>query len=158
MNLQKGILETKDKWMNEDLLKKVSENPKLLKLFSNPEYMQAITMMQHNPREVMAKYGSNPEFVELLNAFSMMMGDHFTSLSNKDEQNKQGAKPNTAIPSHPSQDPIVQEILRDQKVVAFVKHMEQNPQVDFYEVRRRDPELADKLKILIDKGFFMVHA
>ena len=31
--------------MTPDLLKTITENPKLVKAFTNPEYMNAITMM-----------------------------------------------------------------------------------------------------------------
>lgn len=49
--------------MNEDLLKQISENPKLQKLFTNPEYQQAFSLMQTKPKEAMERYGKNPEFM-----------------------------------------------------------------------------------------------
>lgn len=36
-----------------------------------------------NPKEAMAKYGSNPEFRQLMMEFSALMGDHFTSTADK---------------------------------------------------------------------------
>lgn len=50
--------------MNENFLQKVTTNQKINKLFTNPEYMKAIDMFKTNPREAMAKYGNNKEFME----------------------------------------------------------------------------------------------
>lgn len=50
--------------MTNDFLNNVSANEKINKLFTNPEYMAAISMFQKNPREAMVKYGQNKEFME----------------------------------------------------------------------------------------------
>jgi hypothetical protein len=43
-------------------------------------------MMQKNPKEVMAKYGNNKEFMELFTEFSKMMGGHFEDLAKKTQE------------------------------------------------------------------------
>jgi hypothetical protein len=38
--MSKDIINKKDEWMTPDLLNKITQNEKLTKLFSNPEYLQ----------------------------------------------------------------------------------------------------------------------
>ena len=61
----------------------MAKNPKLLKAFQNPQYMQAFTEFGKNPQEAMKKYGNNPEFRELMAEFSGFMGDHFGTVADK---------------------------------------------------------------------------
>jgi hypothetical protein len=42
MKSNQTLLNKGNEWVTPDLLGKISQNPKLLKLFSNPEYMQVI--------------------------------------------------------------------------------------------------------------------
>lgn len=39
MNMNNFLINDKDKWLTPELLKKISENPILAKLFTNPEYL-----------------------------------------------------------------------------------------------------------------------
>jgi len=39
MNMNNFLVNDKEKWMTPELLNKISENPILVKLFSNPEYL-----------------------------------------------------------------------------------------------------------------------
>ena len=39
----------KDEWCNPDFLMKLQKNPKLLKAFTNPTYMQALKEVGENP-------------------------------------------------------------------------------------------------------------
>ncbi len=39
MNMKQFLNNDKDKWLNPDLIKKITENPIASKLFSNPEYL-----------------------------------------------------------------------------------------------------------------------
>ena len=53
--------------------------------------MQAFSEFGSNPQEAMKKYGSNPEFKEMLTEFSKMMGSHFDELAEskkKEEEEK----------------------------------------------------------------------
>ena len=67
--------------MTNNFLNNVEGNSKVQKLLSNPEYMKAIGEFQKNPREAMAKYGSNKEIMDGLMEFSMMMGNQFQNLA-----------------------------------------------------------------------------
>jgi len=61
--------------------------------------------MKTHPKEVMERYGKNPEFVELLKEFSQVMGEHFTSLSEKKKEE--------------DDDPVKQMLKNDPKLVVF---------------------------------------
>ena len=39
-----------------------------------------MTMMQKNPQEVLQRYGSNPEFMQVFQEFCKIMGMHFSEL------------------------------------------------------------------------------
>jgi hypothetical protein len=45
--------------------------------------MQAFSEFGKNPMEAMNKYGGNPEFKQLLEEFSKLMGSHFEELGDK---------------------------------------------------------------------------
>ena len=45
--------------------------------------MQAFTEFGQNPKDAMAKYGSDPEFREVMMEFSAFMGDHFGTVADK---------------------------------------------------------------------------
>ncbi len=40
MKVNQTLLDKKNEWMTPDLLNQIAANPKLNKLFTNPEYMQ----------------------------------------------------------------------------------------------------------------------
>ena len=50
--------------------------------------MAAFAEFQTNPQEAARKYGDNPEMKEFIQEFSGMMGNHFTSLADKQNVNK----------------------------------------------------------------------
>lgn len=78
-----NIEKTKDQWLNEDLMTKISKSPRLMAAFANPQYMQAFQEMGTKPQETMQKYGNDPMFKELLLEFSALMGNHFTDVGEK---------------------------------------------------------------------------
>ena len=67
MSQSKNFLETsKDKWLTPEFLEKLAKNPKLLKAFQDPEYMQVMSEMGKDPKACMQKYGHSPEFREIM--------------------------------------------------------------------------------------------
>jgi len=61
-------------------MKQMSSNPKMLKAMSDPNFSQAIDLMAKNPKEALEKYGSNPDFVEIITEFSKFMCTHFEKI------------------------------------------------------------------------------
>lgn len=59
MKMNNYLEDTKKEWMTGNFLDSVTNNEKINKLFTNPEYMKAIDLFKTNPKEAMAKYGSN---------------------------------------------------------------------------------------------------
>lgn len=45
--------------------------------------MQAMAEMGQDPKAAMEKYGSSPEFRDLMEEFSKFMGSHFESVADK---------------------------------------------------------------------------
>jgi CII-binding regulator of phage lambda lysogenization HflD len=67
--------------MTNNFLTDVEKNAKIQKLFSKPEFMQAVSEFQTNPKEAMAKYGHNQELMEGFKEFMKLMGTQFQNLA-----------------------------------------------------------------------------
>ena len=48
--------------------------------------------MQKDPKAAALKYGQNPEFRELMQEFSGLMGSHFTEVADKKKKEEEEAK------------------------------------------------------------------
>lgn len=140
-SLSNNIIGKKDEWVNQELLMKISQNPNLMKYFIDPRFTSIIQEMQKNPKECMEKYGSNPEFSTFIREFSQIMGSHFTNLS--------GQK-NATSENNNFNDPEVQKVLNDPKVIPFLAKLQQEGKVDIEELNK-DPYLAQKINLLVDK-------
>lgn len=115
--------------------------------------------MQKDPKGAAAKYGSNPQFREFMAEFGGLMGSHFDELADKkakEEEEKKRAE-EEAMKSDPvyqkiQTDPQVKAALEDPKVSAVIARLQREGGLDFHEVARTDPETANKLMLLINKG------
>ena len=85
------------------------------------------------------KYGNNPEFSNFIKDFSALMGDHFNNLA----KNPMQGNPNYSTPE-------VQEIVNDPKIKPILERLQKEGKIDMNEIMR-DPYVAAKFKILIDK-------
>ena len=54
--------------------------------------MQAFKELGENPKEAMQKYGNNPEFRELMQEFSLLMGNHFEDIADKKKKEEEEQK------------------------------------------------------------------
>ena len=88
MKMNDYLNNTRNQWMDNNFLDQVSNNQKISKLFSNPEYMQAMDLFQKNPQQAMIKYGGNKELMDCFQEFCKMMGMRFTEMS-QEAKNKQ---------------------------------------------------------------------
>lgn len=59
----------------------------------------------------MKKYGGNPEFRELMNEFSKLMGTHFEDVADKKKKEEEEKLKNDPVTKIIENDPIVKEIL-----------------------------------------------
>ena len=50
MKVNDYLNQTRNEWMTNDFLDKVTKNEKISNLFTNPEFMKAIDMFQKNPK------------------------------------------------------------------------------------------------------------
>lgn len=151
------LKEKQSEWMNPQLIKAISENPKLLAFFSNAEFMAAVQALQTDPKSVMENYKGNSEFTEGLNLFSNVMGNHFQSLSKNNPpppvkpQKKISVLGN--IRNLAAKDPEALEILKDPKIKIILKAMSKGQMFDFQKLHYQDPPTAVKLHALMQKGF-----
>jgi hypothetical protein len=60
--------------LTNDLLKQIGDDESLAKYFSNPYFMEAITLFQHKPQEALAKYGHNAEVMKFFDRMAKILG------------------------------------------------------------------------------------
>ena len=75
----------KDKWLTKDLMGTISKDPELMRMFLNPEYMQAIQRMKTDPKGVMEQYKNDKDFTKALTKLSKLMGSHFGKIGEKEK-------------------------------------------------------------------------
>lgn len=92
--------------MTPDFLNKISSNPKLIKFFSNPEYQQAMQLMQTNPKKVLEVYGKNAELMDMIQEFCKLMGTQLETVG-KQAGNAESGKKTPELKQKP---PPIQEI------------------------------------------------
>lgn len=134
------IQDKKDEWCNTNLLTAIAQKPSLMKFFMDPRFAEAIQVMQKDPQKFMEIYGKNPEFNEFIREFSSIMSTHFNKIG-EDKQSQQ-----------PPMDKEVEKIVSEPKVKMVIERLQREGKLDVLEIQR-DPELAMKIKTLIDKGF-----
>ena len=138
-NLLNNLANNKQQWLNQELLMKIAQNPNLMRCFMDPRFSSVIQELQTNPQECLKKYGNNPEFSTFIKEFSALMGDHFNKLA----KNPIEGNPNYSNPE-------VQEIINDPKIKPILERLQKEGKIDMNEIMR-DPYVAAKFKILIDK-------
>ena len=69
--------------MNDNLLSSVASDDKIASKLNNPQFMAAFAEFQTNPDEAAKKYGDNKEMQDFIQAFSGLLGNHFTGLHDK---------------------------------------------------------------------------
>ena len=138
-NMLNNLANNKQQWLNQELLMKIAQNPNLMRCFMDPRFSTVIQELQTNPQECLKKYGNNPEFSNFIKDFSALMGDHFNNLA----KNPMQGNPNYSTPE-------VQEIVNDSKIKPILERLQKEGKIDMNEIMR-DPYVAAKFKILIDK-------
>ena len=134
-----NLANNKQQWLNQELLMKIAQNPNLMRCFMDPRFSTVIQELQANPQECLKKYGNNPEFSNFIKEFSALMGDHFNNLA----KNPMAGNPNYTNPE-------VQEIVNDPKIKPILERLQKEGRLDMNEIQR-DPYVASRFKVLIDK-------
>lgn len=134
------IQDKKDEWCNTNLLSAIAQKPSLMKFFMDPRFAEAIQIMQKDPQKFMQTYGKNPEFNEFIKEFSSIMSGHFNKIGEENQTQQ------------PTMDKEIEKIIGEPKVKMVIERLQREGKLDVNEIQR-DPELAMKIKTLIDKGF-----
>ena len=101
-------------WVNNDLMKKIRENPTLLRTFSDPRFKHLAERLQSNPKGVIQEAQRNPELKEFLNALMSVLGSHFKQMG-ENTSTKQ-----TTTPIQQQQDPDVKRVLDNPELRALL--------------------------------------
>eukprot|EP00041_Stephanoeca_diplocostata_P013191 m.230233 g.230233 ORF g.230233 m.230233 type:complete len:259 (+) comp19254_c1_seq16:732-1508(+) len=170
LNAGKVMQENKDQWCTPDLLEKISKQPHLMKMMSNPQFATALTEFEKNPKGAMLKYGDNPQMAEFFKSFCDIMGNHLTGISDVNGQQKPTPTPaasntsaNTEVAVSSEDDrklqealarPEVVDALQDERVKGLIGMLKEKPQFSgpLTDKAMRDPDVARKLRILVSAG------
>ena len=147
--VQDAMKDKKEEWWTPDLLSKIANNETLRKVFTSPEYRQWIELLQKDPKEAVKQYGTNPEFVKIMNEFSKIMGTHLEEVAQKKEEKD-------PILDIINNDVEVKEILQDPEVQAFIQQLQSAGGADLHYIMQNNQILGKKLGILIQKGVLNV--
>lgn len=173
-------------WITPNLLEAISKDPEMMRAFADREMMTAINMMQTDPKKAMETYKNKPGFQDFLRKFMGLMGQHFEDISKTakkpeekpkvQEKKIQEVKKTKETPGSNQEvfkDPEVVVILSDPAVQGIIHHMQVTKQpldlqaYSFFlsidsplemrsRIGARNPMVAQKLFILIQKGVFNV--
>jgi len=141
-----NLANNKQQWLNQELLMKIAQKPNLMRCFMDPRFSTVIQELQTNPQECLKKYGNNPEFSNFIKEFSSLMGEHFNNLA----KNPMAGNPNYNTPE-------VQEIINDPKIKPILERLQKEGRLDINEIQR-DPYIASRFKVLIDKKILNIHS
>ena len=175
-----------NQWMTPDLLQKIAANPLLRKGFMDPRCQAAMAEMQTNPQAAMLKYGDQPEMKAFLQAFMKMMGEHFSKLADKQDEERKangqpplpGLDPNqpfgtaaaaaAGVAMTPEQrkaqevaqkamaDPEVRQIVQEPKIQELLANMQSGKPFELEKAMATDPEVVKKLKKLSEAGLLQM--
>ena len=157
----------KNAWMTPELMAKIAANPLLRKGFTDPRCQQAMSEMQTNPTEAMQKYGGNPEMRNFLQAFMKLMGEHFTALADKEDEEKKKQQEAQAmmqpaltpeqkkaqeVAQQAMADPEVRAIVAEPKIQELLANMQSGKPFELEHAMRTDPDVVRKLRKLSQAG------
>lgn len=179
MKSQLPVLES-NAWVTEDLLAKIMKNEKLSEKFLHPNFNEVISLLQKDPQQAMELCKSDPEMADFIHEFCALMGDHFTSLADTDDQHGEEArakkvqenivKPaSVEVHQKASQtddidkkvkdilsNPKLVEILQDTEVQKLFMLLRSDPSKTERYMKKASMELQTKIQILIDTGLLQI--
>eukprot|EP00736_Rhodelphis_marinus_P003890 Rmarinus@m.19846 len=153
--VQDALKSSQKEWLNDDLLKSLSQNQAILQGMANPRLQKALEEFQSNPREAAAKYQNDNEVMDYMRAFMGAMGQQFEKLGAQQDVAKQAATADDDVEEIPRtpvsrNDPRVEATLRDTQVQRVLHEARINPMV--LERAIDDPQMREKLQLLVAAG------
>lgn len=82
----KGPIYFSAEWVTPDLVQVMQSNSILASGLQNPKCMAALQLMQKSPAEAKQRFGDDPDVNAFVLEFGRVMGDHFTSLGEKETE------------------------------------------------------------------------
>lgn len=156
----KEVQETlsKGKWVNNDLIEKIKQNPTLLRTFSDPRFSHLAQKLQSDPKAVIEEARRNPVLKDFLNNLTKVLGEHFTQMGTEAEE-----KMPTQTSIQPQPDPEVKKvldnpelraILMDPKMKAVLQECSSKPGALPYYMSH--PEFGVKLRKMAAAGLIQI--
>jgi hypothetical protein len=109
-----NLLKTND-WMTNDLVSKFQSNDILCRGFKNQKCLDAMQLMQKDPKESLLKYQNDPEVAQFLREFGKVMGDHFTKLGSENNPSQETSKESQPVKAIEEIGPLQAKVLKESK-------------------------------------------
>lgn len=98
-------------WVTPDLTKIMMSNDILCKGLKNPKCLQAIELMQKNPKEAQKKFAGDPDVDVFMREFGRVMAQHFESIGNSQAKAESNGK-SAGSESRPPVGPLHAQVLQ----------------------------------------------
>jgi len=133
-----GLLREEKKWNNDGLMERIKNSPRMQAGLSNPRYLQAIEDMKKDPAAAQAKYKGQKDIEDFITEFAGIMGEHFSEVGAKEEQEKKEAENTAGNLSGPSIGPLAEDAIKREAA-----RREKGPEVGWDEKNGASQEKVD---------------
>eukprot|EP00696_Hemimastix_kukwesjijk_P000523 gnl/Hemi2/10724_TR3681_c0_g1_i1.p1 gnl/Hemi2/10724_TR3681_c0_g1~~gnl/Hemi2/10724_TR3681_c0_g1_i1.p1 ORF type:complete len:404 (+),score=66.58 gnl/Hemi2/10724_TR3681_c0_g1_i1:34-1245(+) len=153
-------MQANGEWFTPQLMENVMQNPNLVRYLQDGRMSQVLDEMKKDPQAAAAKYQHDKEVAGMLQAFTGILGNHFTGLA---------AQPGSApqqqiVPDDPLQrqaeealsDERIKAILMDSEVKEFFEELRTQNRRGY--MRLQNPAFQKKVKVLVDAGLLKLEA
>jgi hypothetical protein len=139
---------------DSNFLQKIQKNEILRKGFSNVKIMEQIGLISKNPK-MANEFSKDPQFKEFFGEYMKLLGNTFEQ-KGKQEQPRQVPQPTFTIQK--TGNPRIDAILEDPEVRKVLEMMSRGHRVEMYSLARQNPQLVEKMKVLMHSGYLQAQA
>lgn len=140
-NMATMIDNSKNDWLNDDLLNRVESDQTLIKSLNDPEVSKALDWMQKDPAAAFEYYKKNdPSKLDLFKNFTKLLGNHMTSLETKKESDSKRIQEKN-------------DILEKPKIKELVHYLKTNPERANHLIHsNKDEQFKEDVRVLLASG------
>jgi len=158
-------------WVNDDILKTVESDDKLVKQLADPKFTAAIEMMKTDPKRALEHFKDDQDVADFFKKFYGILGNHFSSLEDKqipsgeiktqDVSGVDGVIETEKVKEDRNvrevlENPELRSLLEKPSVKSLIEALRENPPKARYIVNTADDEMKLDIQKLISSGLLNV--
>lgn len=135
---------------DSSFLQKIQKNEVLKKGFANVKIMEQVGLISKNP-QLANEFSKDPQFKEFFSEYMKLLGNTFQ---------EKGAPPpkRETFSIQKTGNPRIDSILEDPEIQKLLLRMRRGERVEMYSLARANPQLVEKMKVLMHCGYLQAHA